>query len=199
MSQRTGFVIAGANVDLWPSFLAVDTADAFFAELRVEVPWRELVSKWMGQMPRLGTWYADDGAAYEYSGVTMAAESVVPSSVGQMRQLVADALGVPFPYVLVTLYRDGRDSVGWHADDEPLFGGNPLVASLSLGAERRFELKAKPEVDAAEETAELHLALPHGSLLVMWPPTQQRCLHRVPKEPDQPTAERINLTFRAPS
>jgi alkylated DNA repair dioxygenase AlkB len=199
MSDRTCVEVAGAKVELWPHFLAADEADVLRRQMLSEVPWRELVSQWMGTMPRLGAWYADDHAAYEYSGVTMRAEPALPQSIAQARQLVADALGMAFPFVLVSLYRDGRDSVGWHADDEELFGGNPTVASLSLGGERRFELKPKPDLHPQDEAEPLEVVLSHGSLFVMWPPAQQRLLHRVPKELDQPTGERINLTFRAPS
>jgi alkylated DNA repair dioxygenase AlkB len=138
VTEPSRFVVAGASVELRTRFLATDVADTLFHDLLTDVPWRELVSKWMGTMPRLGAWYADDGAAYEYSGVTMTAEATMPPTVARARELVIDALDIHFPYTLVTLYRDGRDSVGWHADDEPLFGGNPTVASLSLGAERRF-------------------------------------------------------------
>lgn len=199
MTEHSSFEVAGASIELWPQFLANPSADELFRQLRDEIPWRELASRWLGPVPRRAAWYADDAATYEYSGVTMVAETATPPSLARARTLVEQQLAIVFPFALVTLYRDGRDSVGWHADDEELFGGDPVVASLSLGAARRFEVKAKPDLEAGPtgEPSELELVLRHASLLVMWPPMQQRCLHRVPKAPDPGCGERINVTLRS--
>jgi alkylated DNA repair dioxygenase AlkB len=103
---------------------------------------------------------------------------------------VAEACAsVPFNSVLLNLYRDGRDSVSWHADNEPGLGRNPVIASISLGALRRFQMKHR------SSSRRLALELPHGSCLVMAGSTQHHWLHQVPKTA-RPVGPRINLTFR---
>jgi alkylated DNA repair dioxygenase AlkB len=109
---------------------------------------------------------------------------------------------VEFDSVLANLYRDGRDSMGWHSDDEPELGPEPVIASLSLGAARRFVFKtksrAKPDAmrpPAAAVVERLGLELRHGSLLVMSGQTQAGYLHALPATA-KPVAARINLTFR---
>jgi alkylated DNA repair dioxygenase AlkB len=96
-----------------------------------------------------------------------------------------------FNSVLGNLYRDGRDSMGFHADNEKELGRDPVIASLSLGATRRFQLRHAKRKDVAG----LDLALASGSLLIMRGATQHHFRHGVPKE-KAPTGERINLTFR---
>ena len=98
--------------------------------------------------------------------------------------------GRDFNSVLLNLYRDGRDGMGWHADDEPELGPNPVIASVSLGAVRRFCLRHR-----RRRGTRLDLALAHGSLLLMSGATQQHWVHSVPKTV-APVGERINLTFR---
>ena len=95
----------------------------------------------------------------------------------------------PFNSVLINLYRDGRDSVSWHADDEPVLGRNPVIASISLGAVRRFRFRHR----ASGETVSVDL--PHGSCLVMRAETQHHWVHMLPKTA-RPVGPRINLTFR---
>ena len=98
----------------------------------------------------------------------------------------------PFNCVLLNLYRDGQDSMGWHSDDEPELGPDPSVASLSLGATRRFQLRRR-----RDRRTRVDLDLRHGSLLVMGPPTQAHWQHAVPKRPKASGAgPRVNLTFR---
>jgi alkylated DNA repair dioxygenase AlkB len=95
-----------------------------------------------------------------------------------------------FNSVLLNLYRDGRDSVSWHADNEPGLGRNPIIASISLGMTRRFQMKHRQRAER------LSLDLPSGSCLVMAGATQHHWLHQVPKT-SRPVGPRINLTFRA--
>lgn len=110
-------------------------------------------------------------------------------SCAPLRTRLADELGVDFNSVLANRYRDGRDRMGWHADDEPELGDRPCIASLSLGATRRFSLKARQGDDR------LTLALPHGSLLLMRGHTQRNYRHALPPTA-RPVGGRINLTFR---
>jgi alkylated DNA repair dioxygenase AlkB len=138
--------------------------------------------------PRLTAWFADDGLVYRYSGVTHEGTGWLPELL-DVKQRVEAASGASFNSLLLNLYRDGRDSIGFHTDAEPELGLKPVVASVSLGAVRQFILKHK-------KTGEkLDFRLAHGSLLVMAGSCQHHWLHGVPKT-DAVVGERINLTFR---
>jgi alkylated DNA repair dioxygenase AlkB len=162
-------------------------ADALFNHLRDTVPWEQ--SGRPGRpFPRLTAWYADPGLTYSYSGVTHRAIPWTPEllAVKLRAEAVADTT---WNSLLLNLYRDGRDSIGFHADDEPELGTNPVIGSISLGAERRFILKHPASGE------KLEFALPHGSLLVMGGTSQHHWRHGVPKSA-KPVGPRINLTFR---
>jgi alkylated DNA repair dioxygenase AlkB len=103
---------------------------------------------------------------------------------------VRQLAGAEFNAVLLNFYRDGRDGMGWHADDEPELGRNPVIASVSLGAPRRFCLRHRRRQDL-----KLDLELPHGSLLAMAGALQHHWVHALPKT-RRSVGERINLTFR---
>ena len=137
----------------------------------------------------LEAWIADEGLDYRYSGIDHVARPWTPP-LATLRDRVAQAAGSPFNSVLCNLYRTGDDGVDWHADDEVEFGRLPVIASLSLGATRRFDLRRVDDPDY-RLSVELH----HGDLLVMRGTTQELWRHRVPKTRAQ-VDERINLTFR---
>ena len=120
--------------------------------------------------PRLSCWIGDPEAVYTYSR-TRFVPHPWPASLLPLRERLSDELGVAFNSVLANLYRDGRDRMGWHSDDEPELGPRPVIASVSLGATRRFSLK--PRAGGASR----HLDLPHGSLLVMAGDTQAAWRH----------------------
>ncbi len=141
-------------------------------------------------VPRLQCWMGDRGSNYGYSGIRLEPEPW-NDQVSEIKAEVEKLSGHRFNSVLLNLYRDGRDSVSWHADDERELGPNPVIASVSLGETRRFVLKHK--VDKSRE--KLRLDLPHGSLLVMGKGIQNNWLHQVPKSNSIKTP-RINLTFR---
>ena len=167
-------------------------ADALFAALREEVPWQRHRLKLFGReidAPRLSCWIGDADASYLYSGARFEPLPWTPT-VAHLRDDLAVRLGVRFNSVLANLYRDGRDSVGWHSDDERELGPEPVIASLSFGVVRTFRLRSR-----ATRVAALSLDLAHGSLLVMAGNTQRRYQHCLPKRAgvDGP---RINLTFR---
>lgn len=139
-------------------------------------------------MPRLVCWMGD--MPYRYSGLTHPPASFTPAV--QAIRVVAEKLGgARFNGALLNLYRDGRDSMGWHADDETSLGPDPVIASVSLGAVRRMRFKPKPHLRADT----FGIDLPSGSLLVMKGKTQANWLHAVPKMA-KPVGPRINLTFR---
>jgi alkylated DNA repair dioxygenase AlkB len=165
-------------------------ADRLLDELAASIAWRQETATIMGRrvpIPRLTAWHGEAG--YVYSGIAMAPAPWTPRLLELKRCAEAHA-GQAFNSVLVNLYRDGRDSVGWHADNEPGLGRDPVIASLSLGATRRFQLKHR---GSGERVA---LDLTHGSCLIMAGATQHHWLHQVPKTA-RPVGPRINLTFRS--
>lgn len=139
-------------------------------------------------LPRLQTWHADNGIRYSYSNNLLETKPWTPVLM-DIRAKIEAYLSISLNSVLVNYYRDGEDHVGWHADDEPELGEQPLIASLTFGAERRFEFKQKRGLEKG------HVILHNGTLLIMRPSFQHHWLHRVPKTHDAVTG-RINLTFR---
>jgi alkylated DNA repair dioxygenase AlkB len=169
------------------AFLPRAVAHALFAHLRDTVPWEQ--SGRPGRLfPRLTAWYAGPELTYSYSGVTHHALPWTPE-LRAVKARAEAAAGTTWNSLLLNLYRDGRDSIGFHADDEPELGTNPVIGSISLGAERRFVLKHP----ASGEKREFNL--PPGSLLVMGGASQHHWRHGVPKN-RKPVGPRINLTFR---
>lgn len=133
----------------------------------------------------------DEDASYVYSGTHFAPHPWTPTLLA-LRERVAHACDAPFNSVLANLYRNGQDSMGWHSDNEPELGREPVIASLSLGAARRFRLKPR---GAAARGDVLAIELEHGSVLRMAGETQQRYVHDLPKT-SAAVGPRINLTFR---
>lgn len=178
---------------LWaPAWLARAEADALFAALRDEIPWQRHRLRLFGrevEAPRLSCWMGDTGAVYTYSRTRFDPLPWTPT-LAALRERLAIALGVRFNGVLANLYRDGRDGMGWHADDEPELGPEPVIASLSLGAERAFVLRHRERPEWG-----LRRVLPHGSLLLMHGPTQRNYRHALPRSAGVLTP-RINLTWR---
>ena len=188
--------LAGADLLFDPRWLPSAAADKLFKNLRdpvqAGIDWEVHRLKIFGrevESPRLSRWIGDPGAVYRYSGVRFEPSSW-PRSLTVVRKAVNAAAGEEFNSVLANLYRDGNDTMGWHADDEPELGIQPIIASLSLGATRKFVLKSRgPDGD------KLELELPHGSLLVMRGDTQRNYKHSLPRT-KKAAGERINLTFR---
>ena len=177
---------------LWPRAFEATEAAQLFDQLRRDVCWQQEEIVIFGQhrrVPRLVAWHGDAGARYVYSGTDHQPEPWTPL-LERIRDRVQALTGAHFNAVLLNLYRDGRDGMGWHADDEPELGRDPVIASLSLGATRRFCLRHRRRKDL-----KLDLPLPHGSLLCMSGATQHHWVHALPKT-RLPVAERINLTFR---
>ena len=139
--------------------------------------------------PRLSAWYAEPGCNYRYSGLSLEPEPL-GATLCAVRQRIETLVNHAFNSVLLNLYRDGRDSMGWHSDDEPELGSAPQIASLSLGATRRFSLRRRGQTHTA-----ISLDLADGSLLLMEAPLQQYWQHCIPKTRRQ-TSPRINLTWR---
>ncbi len=176
-----------------PAFLPGAEADALLARLGAEAAWEQRIIRIFGRelpQPRLTAWYGDANARYTYSGLTWEPRPWLPALLA-LRHRLELAAGSPFNSVLLNSYRSGQDSMGWHADDEPELGPTPVIASLSLGATRRFRLRPR----AGLPHPPFGLDLPHGSLLLMRGPTQQHWQHALPKTA-RPVGPRLNLTFR---
>nr|WP_295379382.1 alpha-ketoglutarate-dependent dioxygenase AlkB [Pseudoxanthomonas sp.] len=181
-----------AQLRLWPQWLEPEEADALFADLLAGVPWEVHRIRLFGRevdSPRLSCWMGDPEARYRYSGALFEPHSWHPS-LKRVAERLRHTLGTPFNSVLANRYRNGRDAMGWHSDDEPELGDAPMIASISLGATRRFLLKHR-----GRPKARLALDLPHGSLLLMAGQTQMHYRHALPRTA-RPVGERINLTFR---
>ncbi|GAA4784813.1 alpha-ketoglutarate-dependent dioxygenase AlkB [Lysobacter hankyongensis] len=181
------------GADLWfaPTWLARGEADALLSALLVDPGWEVHRIRMFGRTvdsPRLSRWIGDPGAVYTYSR-TRFDPHPWPDALAGLRLRLREALGVDFNSVLANRYRDGRDRMGWHSDDEPELGPRPVIASISLGATRRFALKPRGE------GRRVALDLPHGSLLVMAGATQSSYRHALPATA-RPVGERVNLTFR---
>jgi alkylated DNA repair dioxygenase AlkB len=191
--ERPFASLPDADIRLLANVYDSATATALFDELLSQTPWAQRHVKVYSQLypePRLTAWYGDAHKRYSYSGLTLDPLPWTPT-LSQIKALVDVAAGACFNSVLLNLYRNGRDSNGWHQDNEPELGQNPVIASLSLGAVRRFQLRHKFN----KELPKVELNLPPGSLLVMAGPTQHFWQHQIPKTA-KPIAERINLTFR---
>jgi alkylated DNA repair dioxygenase AlkB len=175
-----------------PQWLARAEADALFDGLRVGIPWERHRLRLFGReidAPRLSCWIGDDGATYTYSR-TRFEPRPWPDALHAIRERLRVECGADFNGVLANLYRDGNDSMGWHADDEPELGVQPLIASLSLGATRRFVIRHRSNAAVRRD-----IELAHGSLLLMGGETQSHYRHALPKTA-RAVGERINLTFR---
>ena len=182
----------GLDVTLVRSALDESTADAAFAALRDEIPWRQEHLRMFGSViavPRLEAWIADAGLEYTYSGILHAPQPWTQTVVA-MRDVCDRLAGASFNSVLCNLYRNGDDGVDWHADDEREFGRQPVIASLSLGATRRFDFRRVDDT-GVRRGVDLH----HGDVVIMRGTTQELWRHRIPKT-RTPVGERINLTFR---
>lgn len=174
---------------LHPWILGEGSAAATFDEVRDAVEWSQHRLTLFGREvdePRLSAWYGDH--PYTYSGVP---RDPLPwnEPLVELRRICERITASTFNTVLANLYRDGNDSMGWHADDEPELGSSPVIASVSLGAPRRFKFRHRDSGETIE------CRLPPGSLLVMSGACQRRWMHSVPKE-KRVSEPRINLTFR---
>ena len=193
VASRVPFPLPDACIELRTHFLTSEQADWLFRRLRDAVPWRQDRIRIFGKVydvPRLQQWFSDAGLVYTWSGLRMEPVPWLPA-LQRLRDKVIEETAHPFNTVLVNLYRDGRDTVGWHADDESELGEHPVIASISLGAERDFQLRHRSRPDVSTQT----IRLPHGSLLLMSGTTQKYWKHCVPRR-KQVKGERINLTFR---
>lgn len=185
------FDLPEADVRMLP-FCQPGQAQRWFVRLHAEIAWERHRLRLFGReidAPRLSCWIGDPGAVYRYSGTRFVPHAWTPA-LAELRARLRDVCGETYNSVLCNLYRDGRDSMGWHSDDEPELGPQPRIASLSFGASRRFLLRHR-----RDPSLQLEIELPSGSLLLMAGATQSNYRHCLPKSA-RVDAPRINLTFR---
>jgi alkylated DNA repair dioxygenase AlkB len=179
-------------MDYRPGFFTRHESEQLMAKLKATIAWKQETIKMYGKLlntPRLTAWYGDNTKTYAFSG-----NKYDPSpwtlELLFIKQRVEQAAGMAFNSVLLNDYRNGNDSVAWHADDEPELGINPVIASVSFGQLRRFEVRHKQD-HKLKHAVELE----NGSLLIMKGDLQHNWEHQVPKS-KKAMGERINLTFR---
>ena len=181
-----------AKLNFWPDFLTENQADELFEELKTSNLWRQDKVKVFGKtydQPRLCFLAADRKVNYTYSGLTLPAVDF-SKSLSLIKTRIEQTSSTRFNSCLANLYRDGNDSNGWHSDDEKELGDEPVIASLSLGVTRNFDLKHK-----RNRLIKKRIELTHGSLLLMSGRTQKDFKHQIAKS-KRIHEPRINLTFR---
>ncbi len=181
-----------ADIVYFPSFFASDVATDLYLDLLREIPWQQDNIKVFGKehvQPRLTALFGNDAKPYSYSNITMQPKpwNLLLQKIKYHVESVAE---INFTTVLLNYYRDGKDSNGWHADNEKELGLNPTIASVSLGSERMFQLKHN-----TDRSLRQNILLENGSLLIMKGATQHHWKHQIPKT-SKPIGGRINLTFR---
>ena len=181
-----------AEVIYYPSFISSTKAHSLFKTFQEETQWSQDPITLFGKtypQPRLTALYGNNGRSYSYSGIKM-----YPLPFNKSHQNLISMLRkiepTEFTTLLLNLYRNGQDSNGWHSDDEKELGRNPVIASLSFGANRIFHFKHK---ELKKERYKL--TLKHGSLILMKGTTQHHWQHQLPKT-KRIQEPRINLTFR---
>lgn len=181
-----------AEIIYYPNFFDKEDADRIFEQLLNEIPWQQDDIKVFGKthpQPRLTALFGNDGKPYSYSNIKMQPHPW-NMLLQKIKSLVEDCSETNFTSVLLNQYRNGKDSNGWHADNEKELETNPVIASLSFGAERTFQLKHNSDLSLKKS-----IVLEHGSLLIMKGTTQHFWKHQIPKT-SKPIGSRVNLTFR---
>lgn len=185
--------LAMPDADVWllHDWIKPKTADQLLSHFTQALAWEQPSIKMFGKLvkvPRLQAWYGDESAAYTYSGLKMKPHPW-EQKLAQLKAYCEQTCDAPFNSVLANLYRNGQDSMGMHADDEPELGKEPVIASVSLGQTRQFDFKHR--VSKEKVRIELH----HGSLLIMRGKTQENWQHGINKT-KRVQQSRMNFTFR---
>ncbi|PWJ42204.1 alpha-ketoglutarate-dependent dioxygenase AlkB family protein [Sediminitomix flava] len=181
------------SLRLYPHFYDDKESLAHFDLLKNTIDWKTEKIKIFGKehlVPRVVAWQGEEGVKYKYSGVLHKAVGW-SSEIEDIKNKIESETRTKYNSVLLNRYRGGSDKMGWHSDDEKELGVNPVIASLTFGAVRRFDFKEKVK----ENPKSLKLHLPSGSLLIMEGETQHYWKHQIPQQ-KKVEEERINLTFR---
>lgn len=191
-SEKITFDLPNAEIEYYPNFFDAEKSKMLFEKLLNEIPWQQDNITVFGKthpQPRLTCLFGNEGKPYTYSNIVMQPHHWNPLLMF-IKNEIEEVCLENFTTVLLNLYRDGKDSNGWHADNEKELGRNPVIASVSFGAERSFHLQHNTISDA-----KLKITLENGSLLLMKGETQHFWKHQIPKTA-KTLQPRINLTFR---
>ncbi len=181
-----------SDIVYYPEFFSLEESNTYFKSLLERISWQQDDITVFGKtykQPRLTALYANNNEPYSYSNITMT-PNMFTEELLDIKSKVETVIDANFTTCLLNLYRNGQDSNGWHADNEKELGTNPIIASVSFGAERLFKLKHRQDKSLKKD-----LVLQHGSLLLMKGETQHQWLHQIPKTKKE-VGKRINLTFR---
>lgn len=185
--------LPNSEIDLYHQFFNESTSYQLLETLKQEINWQQEYIKIYGKenpVPRLTAWHGDEGYAYTYSGIRMEPAPWTETLLF-IKQQIEPIAKVKFNSVLLNFYRDGKDGVAWHSDDEPELGNYPVIASVSFGGTRKFSLKLKDKTRSEKHD----ILLSNGDLLLMKGETQKYWYHQIPKT-KKTVFPRINLTFR---
>lgn len=158
----------------------------------INIKWKQDWINFYGKripLPRLTSWYGDEGKVYTYSGIK-AQPHKWNKGLSFLKDAIENCVGVEFNSVLLNWYRDGSDHLGWHSDDEKELGANPVIASANFGATRDFIIRRKDD-----PTQKIVFPMKHGTLLIMRGKLQHFWEHSVPKRKNV-SSSRFNMTFR---
>lgn len=189
--EKIIFALPDAEIEYFPSFFSLEESNDLFEKLKTEVHWQQDTITAFGHshlQPRLTALYGNEGKPYGYSNIVMQPHQWT-QLIMHIKNEVEKVCQENFTTVLLNLYRNGQDSNGWHADNEKELGRNPIIASVSFGAERAFQLKHN------SQEVKQNITLENGSLLIMKGSTQHFWKHQIPKTKKE-IGPRINLTFR---
>lgn len=190
LSRRNLLPRDGVAIYYGPIFSSED-ADRHFRILMEQTPWKSDEVTIFGKRfvtARQIAWYGDESYVYRYSGgIKKALEWT--NELLELKEIVENQAKIRFNSCLLNLYHEGREGMGWHSDNENVLGDQPTIASLSLGAVRKFSFRHK------HTRQTVSLSLENGSLLIMKDATQTHWQHCLPKS-QKVVAPRINLTFR---
>ncbi len=174
-----------------PDFFSHGEGEYYFHKLHNDIIWNQESISVYGKevnIPRLTAWYGNNDKVYSFSGITLQPLKWTETLLS-IKHKVENLVNIEFNSVLLNYYRNGKDSISWHTDAEKELGLNPVIASVSFGSPRKFQLR---HINTHEK---LELNLTHGSLIIMQGELQHYWQHRIPKT-KLPVKERINLTFR---
>lgn len=191
-SEPQNIVLPDADLLYWPAFFSSQDSEEWYSKLLEKVDWQEKTILMYGRevlVPRLSAWYADKTKNYTYSG-SLHTPLDWSDELSTLKKQLEQTTAAQFNSVLCNLYRNEKDSVAWHSDDEPELGTQPVIASLSFGETRTFQFRRKDD-----HKQKFSLELASGSCLLMSGKTQQMWQHQIAKT-NQSLKPRINLTFR---
>ena len=193
MHKKISYDLPDADITLFEDFFTTEESTVLCQSLIDNIQWRQdkirIFGKWIDQ-PRLTAFYGDHEKTYSYSGILMKPE-LWNADLLLIKEKIEKYSGIKFTSVLLNYYRDGKDSMGWHSDDEKELGKNPVIGSVSFGESRKFQIRHKYRKDISKT----EILLKNTSFLLMKGTTQHFWQHQIPKTSPK-TGFRINLTFR---